>query len=698
MKHTVLFFFALLASQAHAQWGDTLTNNPVYAGPYAQIAPHGVSDGTNGAIIVWIDAPNAYLTGIYAQRLEGTTGNRMFNPAGVQLFSGTLSGGVRFNDAVTDDAGGAIVAWGTVNTPLGFVQAQRISGDGTPLWTQPVSVTSGPRMSSTSRMIADGSGGAIVVWGERDSALVGWVYAQRFNSDGDPQWGSSPMRVCDNTVGNQFNPMIAGDDLGGAIVVWEDIRLLVQVDLYAQRINAAGMRQWSADGVVVASDPTYKLLQGAVSDDAGGAVICWGNTTVDGNSVLVQRLDSLGGQRWNPSGVLLAGPGKFVAPQIVRDGDGGAVVAWGDSSQGFVEADIYAQRIDPSGSPVWGNPVPVCVASGWQFGFSIMALENSGSIISWTDIPDLSNPTESDVYVQKLNGDGEPAWRINGAPVSRASGGQANPVLIPDEAGGSIAVWGDNRNAGNFQDIYAQNLAALGLSETVTNTITQTNTDYPFVAGSAPLLTANFSALGSVSEMTVDAYINAQPPGLTRAVPRYLGISADGTGFSATLTFNYTDQEVEAAGIVNGDANLKLYRNEGAGWVLQGGVVDTALNTLTLTNVTGFSLWAMRDPVDTVATSVHSAPDVPFSFLLNQNYPNPFNPTTTIRFEIPGQDFTSLKVLNILGQEVATLVNEKLDAGKHKKTFDAKSLPSGIYFYRLTSGSLVDVKKFVLIR
>jgi len=89
---------------------------------------------------------------------------------------------------------------------------------------------------------------------------------------------------------------------------------------------------------------------------------------------------------------------------------------------------------------------------------------------------------------------------------------------------------------------------------------------------------------------------------------------------------------------------------------------------------------------------------IPLQFSLEQNYPNPFNPSTTIEYTIPQNGFVSLKVFNVLGKEVATLVNGQNDAGNHKVEFDATSLNSGVYFYRIESRNFVETKKLVLLK
>jgi hypothetical protein len=83
---------------------------------------------------------------------------------------------------------------------------------------------------------------------------------------------------------------------------------------------------------------------------------------------------------------------------------------------------------------------------------------------------------------------------------------------------------------------------------------------------------------------------------------------------------------------------------------------------------------------------------------LSQNYPNPFNPSTSITFTLPEKVFVLLKVFDLLGQEITTLVAEEMQSGTHTKQWNATTTTSGIYFCRLQAGSFIETKKLILMR
>jgi len=115
-------------------------------------------------------------------------------------------------------------------------------------------------------------------------------------------------------------------------------------------------------------------------------------------------------------------------------------------------------------------------------------------------------------------------------------------------------------------------------------------------------------------------------------------------------------------------------------------------------NTAGWSEFSEVRTFNTFITSVSENDLLPNVFTLGQNYPNPFNPATKIKYSIPELSFVTIKVYDVLGSEVSLLINEEKSIGTYEITWSAEQLPSGVYFYKLQSGSFVETKKMVLIK
>lgn len=145
---------------------------------------------------------------------------------------------------------------------------------------------------------------------------------------------------------------------------------------------------------------------------------------------------------------------------------------------------------------------------------------------------------------------------------------------------------------------------------------------------------------------------------------------------SITAGPNFTVSNTGNATFITGG---QIYLRSGVS-VVSGGIFKTALDT---------TLVGVED--ENVNT-------IPENFRLDQNYPNPFNPATAIRYSVPSSEFITLKVYDILGKEVAILVNEEKASGSYEIMFDAANIPSGIYFYQLKAGSFIKTKKMILMK
>jgi hypothetical protein len=165
---------------------------------------------------------------------------------------------------VSDGSAGAIVTWYDYRGGGADIYAQRVNAAGVPLWTaNGVALCTAVANQISPMITSDGAGGGIVTWSDSRTG-VNDIYAQRVNSAGVVQWAANGVALC-TAIGNQAKPVIASDGVGGAIVAWNDGRS-GNSDVYAQRINVAGAVQWTADGVGVSSLPGDQGNTVVVSD------------------------------------------------------------------------------------------------------------------------------------------------------------------------------------------------------------------------------------------------------------------------------------------------------------------------------------------------------------------------------------------------------------------------------------------------
>ena len=146
--------------------------------------------------------------------------------------------------------------------------------------------------------------------------------------------------------------------------------------------------------------------------------------------------------------------------------------------------------------------------------------------------------------------------------------------------------------------------------------------------------------------------------------------------------------------ILQADTTL---RHRDVRWALRAGAIADQFTGTVPNSTWGFGKLRINNSVGLI-TTVPPDPSVPRSFSLDQNYPNPFNPRTEIGFEVPVSGWVSLKVFDLLGREVATLVNENMRSGRYQRSFDAGRLASGVYFYRLAAGGVMQTKKLMVLR
>jgi hypothetical protein len=166
----------------------------------------------------------------------------------------------------------------------------------------------------------------------------------------------------------------------------------------------------------------------------------------------------------------------------------------------------------------------------------------------------------------------------------------------------------------------------------------------------------------------------------------------------------YTDVNGDTLGIrrgVPGSLGTRLYRNSHA--VSTSVMPATCIYKVGTTKYSayayaGFGPTNLYFNQENLTTAVKPGDEMPTEFALDQNFPNPFNPTTSIGYRIAEAGQVKLQVFDLLGREVAVLVNENKTPGNYEVRFDASGVPTGVYLYRLTAGNFVDAKKLVLVK
>ncbi len=416
-----------------------------------------IPDGTGGMIIVWQDYRNGDWD-IYAQRVS-SAGTEQWTAGGIVISRAT--GTQRYPQIASDGSGGAIITWEDSRSGTDYdIYAQRVNAAGTIQWREDgVAISTAAGNEYMPQIIMDGSGGAIIAWGDNRSGTGSDIYAQRVNSAGMIQWTTNGVAICTASGDQYLNRLImVGDGSGGAIITWDDFRSL-NSDIYAQRVNSAGAVQWTTDGVAMSTAAATKQLPQAVSDGSGGAIVTWMDyRSGTHNDIYAQRVNGAGAVQWATDGVAIStASGNKSGPYPVSDGSGGAIIAWRDNRSG-TDYDIYAQRVNSTGTIQWTvDGVALCTVAGDQSSVLGVSDGVGGAIITWAD----NRSGNSDIYAQRVDGTGVARWTTNGIGISTAIDNQSVSRMVPDGTGGALITWRDYRNGTDY-DIYAQRVSSNG--------------------------------------------------------------------------------------------------------------------------------------------------------------------------------------------------------------------------------------------
>jgi hypothetical protein len=445
----------ILPSYAYADWNDY--GNPITTANGDQRYQK-IIGGESGGIVAWHDYRFGY-GDIFVQRFD-PDGNMLWTTDGKPV---CLASGEQVRPYLVDDgSGGAILVWADDRYGGGYdIFAQRIDAGGTALWAEngvPVCTASGEQFRAM--IISDDAGGAIITWHDARAGF-NHVYAQRIDADGIVQWTTDGIRISDPHSGGdvpQEWPWLAEDGSGGAFVSWLAWTGGDYSELWCQHFDSSGNMSWGGGGRIV-TDTVAGVMPWAfmIPDDAGGAIVTWINDLSGiSHDIMAQRLAPDGEMLWNPGGQVVASSDHTVsAPVIASDGKHGAFIAWNDYGFDFIPGDAkgYIRRINASGSPMWESKKYLSNQIKDDLYINIVSDGEGGAITAWRDIS--VDVLVGNLFAQKVDSTGWRRWGDSAEPVCTAYGTQASPQCAADGTGGAYITWIDYRNSEHY-DLYAK--------------------------------------------------------------------------------------------------------------------------------------------------------------------------------------------------------------------------------------------------
>ncbi|MBM4166860.1 MAG: T9SS type A sorting domain-containing protein [Ignavibacteria bacterium] len=556
------------------------------------------------------------------------------------------------------------------------------------------------------------------------------------------QWSSDPnenLHVCD-VNGEQVLPKIGNTSDNGCFISWFDNRSNGYA-VYLQRLNALGEKQFADDGLLVSNFPQSSSLVDwdMTVDDSDCAIIVFTDERSGGPiNPFAYRISKEGNFLWGDSGVSLStSPSTYQAnPKVVQTSDGNYVVTWIYASS---PNKIAMQKISRPGFTMWGNdPIYLSGITGEHYTYPDIVASDSGSVIMmWSGYTgSFINPRNYHLYSQKFSALGNPVWSAEPETVyvlGRVAGFYV-PKIFSDGNNGAFYVWHDDRNQINLTTGFVQHFSAEGTPLFPSNG----------VAGSTNTSQNHFDPMIAYDALSQQTYMFWKE---TNSSQSQFGIY--GQKFSANGTRLWNDEGKvfialgdNSSAYISAQAyenNIIVYYEElpfsGVNDVIKSFKIDSSGNFLWSGNIltvcgvasdklrlnvalgqNGMSklvwtdkrndaggLYAQNINFDgtfgnTVGVNEREN-NFPLQFWLEQNYPNPFNPITVISYRLSVNSFVTLKVYDILGKEVAILVNNtEMESGKHEVQFDASKLSSGMYFYKLSTNKFSAVKKMIVVK
>jgi hypothetical protein len=737
--------------------GTMLWTNPVTvfsdAGsqtPAVQEKPRITASDNNSVIIAWDDYRNDYdYESVYVQKVDAA-GNLLWNPNGVSVC--VDAPGQRGERLVSDNNGGCYVAWQDIREmeySLAQLYAQHVSASGNILWEnqgraiciapneqfdpmirvingnvfigwgdmrdgsvslyyQVLNPQGNPVLTANGRLIHQGMSGdavynqtmnlarssdAVIMWVDSRCSNLGYqIYYQFLNPDGsadlEPNGRTITLTTENNNNQSNFSAIVTPDDK--LCIVWEE-----NTNVKAQLISADGTRLWGENGICVTDTVLYRQKDAKVSYDDGAFYIGWSDLkdvqTDEGPRmffrIYAQKVVN-DQKQWDANGVLLSEyNNETTLFEDQLEAINGRYFVWtrtnlDPASWGYL--NIWVKSINPDGTTAQGwNPDGIATTDYWDWDTQQYrpqcVVTNAGLFIAWLD---WRVDFIRSVYGQLISPQGELLWDQSGVPFTEGEY-ETNDFAI---LGGSdiTLLWSTSYTS----DIsirankFSLNHAPLWGEEDL-----QISSEGEYYGNGINVSLARFANGGLLAAW--EAFF---PYSDTDIYYRYIHPDGIALGASSSCLISAPDNQYfpKLAAIGNEAfltwSDTDFYHDNvrcGDGYYAN------------------FNLYAQKLSNEVVAVEDDELPSAAIS--LEQNYPNPFNPETNICFSLKASSDAELCIYNLKGQKVKTLHSGLLEKGRHTLVWNGtddeqKSVSSGVYFYKLTSGKFTSTRKMVLLK
>lgn len=508
-------------------------------------------------------------------------------------------------------------------------------------------------------MCSDGAGGCYITI-EQNGGYPESLVLLRLNSHGYKAWGSNVRLL--GSLPEQFLASPINDGENGVIVCYHDDKItgtpdapIITERLLVQRVDSSGNILWASAGMRVTLSDTLPGNQSIVSDGTGGCIVAWNDAA---HEMWVQRISAEGGRMWGDSGIFLGHSQERAVLSV--SALSGALVEY----YAYPDGPYYVQRINLAGSLLWNNGV-------------ILATEGSRTAFDQSGCSYHLGGTLFGIYnglldfrysVQKLDSTGRINWDITGVILDTviANNRPASDLISSEDL--VYASW-PQLNAGIWdiktQIIRPDGSRLLPAGGEWVSTFPSERRIIGLVGspprGSVYVWWDGRSGTGTYAQLVDTAgRRNWDSTDIALCLPAldYANVTTDGNGGCIVVGLRGSDYSIRAQQ-VSRNGNL-------------GEIVTSSL-----------------------ASGIHP----PDQFQLHECYPNPFNSSTMISYTLPRTAFVALKVFDILGRQVTTLVESTQRGGLHRVRFNGDELPSGVYIVRMEiAGRGIATKKVSLLR